>query len=75
MSVSHHVSASDKATAAGVINTLEAAALSAARAAALAAQHWVGRGDGDAADEAATESMREVLSEAHSTGSVVIGGG
>ena len=75
MSVSQHVSESDKATAAGLVNTLEAAALSATRAAALAAQQWVGRGDGDAADEAATEAMREVLSGAPGTGSVVIGEG
>ncbi|MDP8943014.1 MAG: class II fructose-bisphosphatase [Actinomycetota bacterium] len=73
--MSNHVSTSDKATAAGIINTLEAAAMSAARAAALAAQHWVGRGDGNAADEAATQAMREVLSGAHGTGSVVIGEG
>ena len=75
MSASHDVTAADRRTAAGLVNTLEAAAVSATRAAALASQRWVGRGDGDAADEAATEAMREVLSGAPGSGTVVIGEG
>ncbi len=58
-----------------VIDMLEAAALRATRAAALASQRWVGRHDGKAADQAATEAMREVLANAPGTGCVVIGEG
>lgn len=54
---------------------LEPAALAATRAAALACQAWVGRGDPDRADAAATEAMREVLSRGPGLGTVVIGEG
>ena len=59
-------------------NTLTAilsVALGAVRAAALAAAGWAGRGDGKAADAAATEAMRAVLGEAPGRGTVVIGEG
>ena len=54
---------------------LEALALEAVRAAALAASDWAGRGDGKAADAAATEAMRDVLGGATGLGTVVIGEG
>lgn len=54
---------------------LEPLALSAVRNAALAAYQWAGRGDGKAADAAATEAMREALGHAHVLGNVVIGEG
>jgi fructose-1,6-bisphosphatase II len=54
---------------------LEPYALAATRAAALACQSWVGRGDKEAADNAATEAMREALASAPGTGRVVIGEG
>jgi fructose-1,6-bisphosphatase II len=54
---------------------LEPVALAATRAAALACQQWVGRGDGKAADAAATEAMRAVLTFAPGLGTVVIGEG
>jgi len=57
------------------IRHLEPYALAATRAAALACQSWVGRGDKEAADEAATEAMRATLSSAPGTGKVVIGEG
>ena len=57
------------------IRHLEAYALASTRAAALACQSWVGRGDKDAADKAATEAMREALAAAPGTGTVVIGEG
>ncbi len=44
-------------------------------AAALAASRWVGRGDKNAADGAAVEAMRSVLSTVTMTGVVVIGEG
>lgn len=55
--------------------TLELAAVAATRAAALACQPWVGRGDGKAADAAATEAMREILLGTPGRGRVVIGEG
>ena len=54
---------------------LEPAALAATRASALACQRWIGRGQGKAADEAATEAMRAALSRAPGIGTVVIGEG
>jgi fructose-1,6-bisphosphatase II len=54
---------------------LEPLALAAVRNAALAAYLWAGRGDGKAADGAATEAMRETLGHAHVLGNVVIGEG
>jgi fructose-1,6-bisphosphatase II len=54
---------------------LEAAALAAARAAALACRSWVGRGRPEAADGAATDAMRRVLAEAPGSGTVVVGEG
>jgi fructose-1,6-bisphosphatase II len=55
--------------------TLEPAALGATRAAALACQRWIGRGNPDGADEAATEAMRAVLAAAPGIGRVVVGEG
>jgi fructose-1,6-bisphosphatase II len=54
---------------------LQPVALAATRAAALACQQWVGRGNGKAADAAATEAMRAVLTVASGSGTVVIGEG
>ncbi|MEY2515557.1 MAG: fructose,6-bisphosphatase, partial [bacterium] len=54
---------------------LEPLALAAVRNAALAAYVWAGRGDGKAADGAATAAMREALGHAHVLGNVVIGEG
>jgi len=50
-------------------------ACAATRAAALACEPWVGRGDPKAADAAATEAMRDVLGAAPGIGTVVIGEG
>ena len=44
-------------------------------AAAIAASKWVGRGDNDAADEAAVEAMRAELNKLPFDGTVVIGEG
>ena len=44
-------------------------------AAAVAASKWIGRGDNDAADDAAVEAMREALNELPFDGTVVIGEG
>ncbi len=49
--------------------------LAAARAAALAAREWVGRGDKESADGAATDAMRRILGDLPGTGTVVIGEG
>jgi fructose-1,6-bisphosphatase II len=54
---------------------LEAVALAATRAAALACQPFVGRGDKHSADAAATEAMRRTLARAPGLGTVVIGEG
>jgi fructose-1,6-bisphosphatase II len=54
---------------------LEPLAVAAVRNAAMAAYGWAGRGDGKAADGAATEAMRLALGEAHVVGKVVIGEG
>ena len=45
------------------------------QAAAMACLEWVGRGDKDAADEAAVKAMREVLGEVPGQGRVIIGEG
>ena len=44
-------------------------------AAAIAASKWIGRGDNDAADDAAVEAMRAALNELPFDGTVVIGEG
>ena len=44
-------------------------------AAAMAASKWIGRGDNDAADDAAVEAMRAALNELPIDGTVVIGEG
>ena len=44
-------------------------------AAAMAASKWVGRGDNDAADDAAVEAMRAALNELPIDGTVMIGEG
>ncbi len=44
-------------------------------AAAIAASKWIGRGDNDAADDAAVEAMRAALNELPIDGTVVIGEG
>jgi fructose-1,6-bisphosphatase II len=44
-------------------------------AAALASARWVGRGDKEAADQAAVDAMRHVLHSVHMDGLVVIGEG
>ena len=54
---------------------LERSALAASRAAALACQLWVGRGNPEAADAAASDAMRAVLGEAPGRGTVVVGEG
>lgn len=54
---------------------LEPIALAATRAAALATHEWVGRGNPQAADAAATEAMREALARGQGTGTVVVGEG
>ncbi|MCP9489665.1 MAG: class II fructose-bisphosphatase [Solirubrobacteraceae bacterium MAG38_C4-C5] len=50
-------------------------ALAATQAGALACWHWIGRGDGKAADEAATAAMRASLAGAPGRGTVIIGEG
>jgi fructose-1,6-bisphosphatase II len=55
--------------------SLESLALTAVRAAALAAAKFAGFGDGKAADGAATEAMRHVLGETKGLGTVIIGEG
>jgi fructose-1,6-bisphosphatase II len=54
---------------------LEPLLLAAVRQAAIAAYEWAGRGDGKAADAAATETMRAVLGHVPGRGTVVIGEG
>ncbi len=44
-------------------------------AAALAAAHWVGRGDKESADGAAVDAMRLILGTVRMTGTVIIGEG
>jgi fructose-1,6-bisphosphatase II len=58
-----------------LLAALEPLALDAVRAAALAARRHEGRGDGKAADAAATEAMRTVLNGGRGSGTVVIGEG
>ncbi len=59
----------------GAIGMLEPTALAATTSAALACQHWLGRDDGKAADQAATEALREALASAPGRGTIVIGEG
>jgi fructose-1,6-bisphosphatase II len=54
---------------------LEPVALEATRAAALACRRWIGRGNPNAADRAATEAMRVALAGAPGIGTVVVGEG
>jgi len=54
---------------------LEPTALAAVRAAAIACRYWEGRGDGPAADAAATDAMRTALNSAPGAGTVVVGEG
>jgi len=61
--------------AAELPSSLETLALQSVRAAALAAAELAGLGDKEAADGAATEAMREVLSGATGRGKVIIGEG
>jgi fructose-1,6-bisphosphatase II len=58
-----------------LLDALEATALAAVRAAALACRPLVGRGSGRAADAAATDAMRAALVTAPGSGTVVIGEG
>ena len=44
-------------------------------AAALAASKWIGRGDKEAADQAAVDAMRTTLNKIHINGEIVIGEG
>ena len=44
-------------------------------AAAIAASHWMGHGDNNAADEAAVEAMRRSMEDARFNGTIVIGEG
>ncbi len=59
----------------GGVSEFESHARAATRAAALACEPHVGRGNPKVADGAATEAMRTVLGEAPGTGTVVIGEG
>jgi fructose-1,6-bisphosphatase II len=54
---------------------LENSAMAATREAAIACQDFIGKGDGKAADGAATNAMRAELASAPGTGRVVIGEG
>jgi fructose-1,6-bisphosphatase II len=65
----------DDPTAAAFPALVESACLAPARAAALASMAWVGRGDPEGADGAATDAMRRVLREVDGIGTVVIGEG
>ena len=57
------------------MQALEPVIVAATRAAALACQPWLGRGQPAEADAAATEAMRAALANAAGTGTVVIGEG
>jgi fructose-1,6-bisphosphatase II len=56
-----------------LMNTLDFVKVT--EAAALAASRWMGRGERDAADQAAVEKMREILNEMDIKGTIVIGEG
>ena len=60
---------------AALIAELEDVALTATRMAAIACQDWVGRGEKEKADGAATDAMRRILDAAPGTGTVIIGEG
>lgn len=57
------------------IHTLQEIALAATHSAAVASHAWVGRHDKESADAAATEAIRQVLTDAPGQGTVVIGEG
>jgi len=69
------VGESETLSSSGLLAQLENTALAATREAAIACQDFVGRGDGKAADGAATNAMRAELAAAPGTGRVVIGEG
>jgi fructose-1,6-bisphosphatase/sedoheptulose 1,7-bisphosphatase-like protein len=54
---------------------ITADAVAATEAAALASARQMGRGDKDAADRAAVEAMRNAMSDAELSGTIVIGEG
>jgi fructose-1,6-bisphosphatase II len=58
-----------------LLRQLEITAMAATREAAIACQDFVGKGDGKAADGAATNAMRSELASAPGTGRVIIGEG
>lgn len=58
-----------------MLDALQAGALAATRAAALACREHVGRGDGKAADAAAVAAMRAALASLPARGTVVVGEG
>jgi len=57
------------------MSDLKAPFIQAAAAAAQACRPWIGKGDKDAADQAAVEAMRQVLGQAPISGRIVIGEG
>jgi len=69
------ISGSATRAEAALIAELEEIAIAATRDAAIACQDWVGRGEKEKADGAATEAMRRVLDAAPGTGTVIIGEG
>jgi len=58
-----------------LLRLLEPVALRAVSPAAMAAARWSGRGDGKAADAAATDAMRAALEQEEAVGTVVTGEG
>jgi len=75
VSITEESSGAAEQVAPDMVGGLEPLALAAVRLAAIAAWDWAGRGDGKAADDAATEAMREVLGHVPGRGTVVIGEG
>ena len=75
MSITEESAGAAERVAPDMVGGLEPLALAAVRVAAIAAWDWAGRGDGKAADGAATEAMREVLGHVPGRGTVVIGEG
>jgi fructose-1,6-bisphosphatase II len=73
--VSTYLESFDPSHALTKLRTLEPMAADATRAAAIASVQFAGRGDDKAADGAATEAMRAMLSHLPGTGTVVIGEG
>jgi len=66
---------SDPETDQALLRLLAPVALGAVQSAAVAAALWSGRGDGEAADGAATSAMRAVLAQGGPAGTVVTGEG